>query len=123
MTHLSTLQCSMYADRELPETEIEWIDGHIESCPDCRASVKRFVEEKTLITQALKTEDTVVVPTAVPKFKKPLSLKGFAMANLVTGLVIWVMQILWKTLFRELVVNALIQATSIYIPGVYIDVA
>ena len=55
----------------------------------------------------------------IPAFKKPASLRGFALANILTGLVIWLAQFLWKTIFGELFMNAASWLTSIYIPDVY----
>jgi len=46
-------------------------------------------------------------------------LRGFALANLATGLAIWLAQFLWKTLFGEVLVNATSWVTSIYLPDVY----
>jgi hypothetical protein len=52
----------------------------------------------------------------VPKFGKPIGLREFAIANLVTGLTIWVVQFLWKTLFGELLVSAFSWITLITVP-------
>lgn len=120
MTHMTDLQCSMYIDEALPRVEADAIAGHIESCSLCQARLAEFSDEKRLIGTALSIDDADVVPNViVPKFAKPASLRQFAIANVITGLVVWLAQFLWKTLFGELIVNAFTWITLIPIPDVY----
>ena len=118
MTHLTDLQCSMYADEELPGVEVETVASHIESCDLCRDRLAEFVTEKRLIGAALAIDDVAIPKIVVPKFTKPAKLRTFAIANVVTGLVFWLTQFLWKTLFGELVVSAFSWITFITIPDV-----
>ena len=106
MIHLTDLQCSMYIDEALPGVEADTIVSHIESCSPCRTRLAEFIDEKRLISTALNIDETIVVPNVVPKFSRPVGLREFAMANVITGLAIWLAQFLWKTLFGELIVNA-----------------
>ncbi len=120
MTHLTNLQFSMYADLALVSAEAKVVTGHIESCPICRNRLAEIVEEKRLIESAFGIEDGIVVPDlVVPKFGKPLGLREFAIANLVTGLTIWFVPFLWKTLFGELLVNAFSWITLIPVPDLF----
>ncbi len=108
----------MFADGALTGDEAETVNTHLSTCSDCQARVDEFNKESQMIRQALGVEETVTVPQ-MPKFSKPLSLRGFAMVNVMTGLVVWSGQFLWKTLFGELIVEAATQVTAIYIPDVY----
>ena len=119
MNHLTDLQCSMYIDEALPAVEVDTVASHIESCSPCRARLAEFVDEKRLISTALNIGETVAVPNVVPKFSRPVGLREFAIANVITGLVVWLAQFLWKTLFGELIVNAISWITLIPIPDAY----
>ena len=118
MNHLTDLQCSMYVDEALEHGDVEAITQHLESCSDCQTRINEFAEEKRLIRVTLTVEDSVVVPGVMPKFKKPLGLREFAIANLVTGLLVWLAQFVWKALFGELVITAF-SWFSVPVPDVY----
>ena len=109
----------MYIDEALPAVEVDTVASHIESCSPCRARLAEFVDEKRLISTALNIGETVAVPNVVPKFSRPVGLREFAIANVITGLVVWLAQFLWKTLFGELIVNAISWITLIPIPDAY----
>ncbi|NKC00765.1 MAG: hypothetical protein GKR90_20030 [Pseudomonadales bacterium] len=117
MSHLTQLQLSMYADNALSGEEVAAAKAHLDSCPDCRTQWVAFQQESRVLTGTIKEEAPVEV--VIPKFKRPISLRGFAMANIATGLVIWLAQFLWKTLFGELIMNAAARITSIYVPDAY----
>lgn len=119
MTHLTDLQCSMYADAALPDDEAGSVESHTQTCESCRAQLAVYVQEKQLIANVLITEDLdIVTPTEIPKFSRPISLRSFAMANLITGLAFWLAQFLWKTLLGEVAVDTFTRYTSIAIPDV-----
>lgn len=107
MNHLTDLQCSMFADSGLAARETEAVVGHLESCGDCRARVEEHRRERNLISTALRAQDIAAPELAAPKFSRPAGLREFALANLVTGGVIWLAQFLWKTAFGELMMTAL----------------
>jgi hypothetical protein len=110
----------MYVDEALPKAEVSTIALHIESCPQCRIRLAEFHKEKQLIGAALYAEDPSAVPAIkLPNFTKPISLRGFAMANVITGLLIWLAQFLWKTIFGELIISAFTRITLIQIPDAY----
>ncbi|MCB1693111.1 MAG: hypothetical protein KDI19_10115 [Pseudomonadales bacterium] len=118
MSHLTALQCSMYADAALDEAEIALASAHLDGCPLCRERVAAYAAERKLI-QTTMSAMHVDVPGALPRFRRPLGLRGFAIANLATALVVWFAQFLWKTLFGELVVDVFSEVTSIYLPSAY----
>ena len=120
MTHPSELKLSMYADDALGAEEAASLRQHIDSCPTCRAALAAVRDEAQLIGAALKIEEPGMDSAiAVPKFSRPTSLSGFALANVVAGLAVWLAQFLWKTVFGELVFNAASWVASIYLPDVY----
>ena len=120
MTHSTDLQLSMYADAGLPADEAVVVSRHLETCATCQAKLAAAKDETRFIAAALQTEPHEVTPQlAMPKFSRPASLRDFAMANVATGLVIWLAQFLWKTLFGELAMNAATWITSIYLPDIY----
>ena len=120
MTHLTQLQLSMLADKALPADESSAATEHVESCASCRLRLAAVQSEVQLIARALQIETCKEsIEATMPKFSRPATLRGFALANLGTGLVIWLAQFLWKTLFGELIVNATTWATSIYLPDIY----
>ncbi|MBV1876787.1 MAG: hypothetical protein KUG79_04000 [Pseudomonadales bacterium] len=118
MTHLTELQYSMYADEALPPAEVKHVKAHISACKDCQLRFTAYSDEKRLIRNALSVEQLVAIPGVLPKFTKPVSLQTFALANVITGLVIWLAQFLWKTLFGEFVVN-LFSWFAFPLPDVY----
>ena len=117
MTHPTRLQLSMHADSELSSEEAITVAEHVESCAACQAKLAAARSEARFITSAMQIEAASDV--VVPKFSRPLSLRSFALANLATGLTIWLAQFLWKTLFGELIVNATTWLTSLYLPDIY----
>ena len=120
MTHPSELKLSMYADAALGAEEAASLQQHIDSCPACQAALAAVRDEAQLIGAALQIDEPgMAAATRVPKFSKPTSLSGFALANVVAGLGVWLAQFLWKTVFGELVVNAASWVASIYLPDVY----
>ena len=120
MTHPSELQLSMHADDALSGDDAAVVAKHLESCAVCQSRYAVFRAEAQFIASAMMAEagDESLAPTA-PKFARSTSLRSFALANLATGLVIWLGQFLWKTLFGELIVNATTRVTSVYLPDVY----
>ena len=120
MTHATRLQLSMHADNALSDNEAIEVAGHIESCPDCQKSLVALRDEVRFMHTALQIEAPEISrDVVVPKFSAPSGLRGFALANLATGLVIWSAQFLWKTIFGEVIMNATTWATSIYLPDIY----
>ena len=120
MTHLTQLQLSMHADNALSADEAIAVTEHVDSCAICKSRLAAVRDEVRFIASALQLEaPEAALEVAVPEFSRPMSLRGFALANLGTGLVIWLAQFLWKTLFGELIVNAADWATSLYLPDIY----
>lgn len=120
MIHLTDLQCSMYCDNAVIPAESAVITQHLESCTLCRTRVAQFLDEKQLISAALETEaaDLVAIPE-LPRFSNPVRIRDFAIANVLTGVVVWLAQFVWKTLFGELVMDGLSWITSIFIPDLF----
>lgn len=118
MTHLTELQCGMFADGALAGAESDAVVAHLASCVDCHARLAALREESAMIRAALSRVADVEVP-ATPTFRRPLSLGTFAIANIGTGLVVWLAQFLWKTLFGELVINLAADMTALYVPNAY----
>lgn len=118
MTHATELELSMLADEALPAASAERVTAHLGACETCQARLTALQAESRYLAAAMRVE-TLEPERAIPKFTRPASLRGFALANVATALVIWLMQFLWKTLFGELVVNAASWATSLYLPDIY----
>ena len=110
----------MLADSALPAEEATWVTSHVETCDVCRTQLQALQQEKQHLTSALRTDtlehDREIV---IPRFSRPISLRGFALANIATALVIWFAQFLWKTLFGEVIVNTAAWLTSLYSPDIY----
>lgn len=126
MDHLTELQFSMLADNALAADEAQLVESHLAECPDCRLRADQFRAESQQMRASLKTGDELELPATMPAMPGRMRLRDFAMANIATGVVIWLAQFLWKTIFGELVVNALTRLTAIYIPDTYelaVDVA
>jgi len=126
VTHATPLQISMLADHGLPSAESLVLSQHVEDCAACKASLTKYRNEVRLLQGALQQETSAasealeIPPTMpVPKFSRPATLRGFALANVTTGLVIWLAQFLWKTIFGELIMNTTSWITSIYLPDMY----
>ena len=116
--HLTDLQCAMYADGALAGEERQAVEQQLADCQNCAARVAAFKAEGALIRESLSIDEAIDIPE-MPSFKAPISLKNFALANIMTGLVVWLGQFLWKTIFGELVINAIDQLSAIYIPDTY----
>ncbi|MGI9325857.1 MAG: hypothetical protein ACR2PZ_11605 [Pseudomonadales bacterium] len=120
MSHPTQLQLSMHADEALPAQEALAIAAHVETCTTCQATLAANRDELRFIASAMLIESPEMTrEVVVPKFARPTSLRGFALANLATGLVIWLAQFLWKTIFGEVIMNATTWLTSVYLPDIY----
>lgn len=120
MTHPAQLKLSMHADEALPPDEADQVAAHVDTCEFCQAQLSILRTETQHLVTALRAdtlEDGREV--VVPKFFRPTSLRGFALANIGTALLIWLAQFLWKTLFGEMVLNMATWLTSIYTPDIY----
>lgn len=118
MLHLTDLQLSMYADGALLASELAEHEAHLNGCAHCQARLQAQRGEVRQLSTTL-LQDADLFERAIPSFKRPASLREFAIANIATVLVIWLAQFLWKTLFGELVMNAASWATSVYAPDTY----
>ena len=116
MNDPSPLELSMYADGELSGAAAEAVAAHVESSEMYRDQVALLQDESRQLGAAMRME---MEDVPVPQFSRPASLRGFAMANVATGLVIWLAQFLWKTLFGEVIVEATTWLTSVYLPDIY----
>lgn len=119
MSHPSQLQLSMHADQALPADEAEQVAAHVAACAECAAQLSALQQETRHISATLELEADQSAEVVIPKFKQPATLRSFALANVATGLAIWLAQFLWKTIFGELVMNTLDWLTSIYLPDIY----
>ncbi|MEQ8691925.1 MAG: hypothetical protein RIC89_13960 [Pseudomonadales bacterium] len=117
--HLTDLTLSLLADGELDEAQTIQSQAHLQQCAACQSRLDATRAELTAFQTALSLGETAPDEIVIPDFKRPASLRGFALANIATGLVIWLAQFLWKTLFGELFVNAASWLTSIYVPDIY----
>ncbi len=116
MTHLSELQLSMYADGALESDEAT---SHLDSCVNCQALATKYVSEKRSIGAVLQEHDVAETPDfEVPQFSRPASFSRFAIANIIMGLIVWIAQFLWKSVFEGLIFETL-SWFSIPIPDVY----
>jgi len=119
MSHPTPLQMSMYADNALPADEANIVVSHLDTCDACRTLLSAHQSETLFLNSAMHNDEPDLAELVIPEFSRPASLRGFAMVNLATGLVIWAAQFLWKTIFGELIVNAADWLTSIYLPDIY----
>ena len=120
MTHLSELQISQFADGGLPDAELPSVQKHLDVCATCQNNLLNTTHEVAVFQAALNTDLSNATPTTtIPAFVYPTSLSRFAMVNIATGLVIWLAQFLWKTIFGEVVINGAGWLTSIYLPDLY----
>jgi hypothetical protein len=117
MTHPTQLELSMYADEALLADEANQMASHVDGCEICQAQLSALDAERQQLFAALHTDTMGEV--VVPKFVRPSNLRGFALANVATALLIWFAQFLWKTLFGEMVMNMATWFTSIYTPDIY----
>jgi len=119
MGHLTDLQCSMYVDGALTSEQYNTLGDHLAGCTACQARLSVFKEDQGIIAIAMTNQTEVVPHMAPPKFKKPVGLREFAVANLLTGLLFWFAQFSSKAIFGELVVDGFSWLTSIFVPDVY----
>ncbi len=119
MSHPTPLQMSMYADNALSADEATEVVSHLDNCAACQTLLSAYQDETQYLATAIQNDDPDLAELVIPEFSRPASLRGFAMVNLATGLVIWAAQFLWKTIFGELIVNAADWLTSIYLPDIY----
>lgn len=118
-THPTDLLLAMFADGEINNDAAQQTQQHLESCKMCQTKVKALTQETAMILSTLHINYAGLDDLVIPKFKRPANLKGFAMANIATGLLVWLAQFLWKTLFGELFMSAVAWISSVYVPGVY----
>lgn len=118
MNHLTDLQLSMHADAALPEDESVMVERHLETCAACQAKLTETSDELGVLALALQSQP-LEAPATIPPFVYPTSISRFAMVNIATGLVIWLAQFLWKTIFGEMVMNGAAWLSSIYVPDLY----
>ncbi len=116
MSRPSPLELSMYADGALTGADAEAVAAEVAASETYRSEVALLKDESRQLGTAMGME---IEDLPVPAFPRPASLRGFAMANVVTGLVIWLAQFLWKTLFGEVIVEATTWLTSVYLPDIY----
>lgn len=117
MSHPNLLELSMLTDGALDPTEADAIRAHVETCTVCQAQVTELRTTGEYLNTAMQMDNDADLQ--IPKFSRPVSLRNFALANVATGLAIWLGQFLWKTIFGEVVVNAASWFTSIYLPDIY----
>lgn len=119
MNHLTDLELSMLSDEALLPDQAALAADHLSSCASCRNRLADYVQEREILSASLKTMELEVPEIETPTFSKPITLKQFAIANVITGLILWLTQFLWKTLFGELVISAITELTTIYFPGAF----
>ena len=128
MSHLTSLQISIYVDEYVDESlatnspEREAIEAHARQCDSCQSKLSAAQQERALLRDAMVSESANELTEGalvIPKFNRPTRLRDFALANIATGLVIWLAGFLWKTLFGELTITALTWLTSTYLPDIY----
>jgi cytoskeletal protein CcmA (bactofilin family) len=119
MSHLTELQFSMYLDQAVPNDELATLEQHLRDCSQCEHRANQLSLEAKLISAALAFNDeTIPAPPAI-KFARPIGLREFAIANVATGVVFWLAQFLWKTIFGEFIINGLTRISALYVPDVY----
>ena len=115
MSHLSELELNALLDAQAQSTS-----EHLSQCTRCQAQLAALDQERQLITTVMAADaEEFATSVVIPKFSPPASLTRFALFNLSTALVIWLGQFLWKTIFGELIMNALTTVTSVYVPDLY----
>lgn len=119
MPHLTDLQCSMYVDGALTSDESNALDDHVAGCAACQTRLSVFKEDQGFISIAMTNQFEAVPHLEPPKFKKPVGLREFAVANILTGMLFWFAQFSSKAIFGEIVVDGFSWLTSIFVPDVY----
>lgn len=119
MSHMTELQFSMYLDAAIPSDELAGLELHLKNCSDCEHRANQLSHERELISVSLAFDDEAIpVPPAI-KFARPIGFREFAIANVATGVVFWLAQFLWKTIFGELIINGLARISALYVPDTY----
>jgi len=120
MTHLSELQLSQFADNGMPRPDMPAAEQHLDNCTTCQSNLLNATKEVAIFRAALEADLAKTAPAiTIPAFVYPTSVSRFAMVNIATGLIIWLAQFLWKTVFGEVVMNGAGWLTSIYVPDLY----
>ncbi len=120
MTHPTQLELAMHADNALSNDEASLIDSHVDTCSFCQKRLSALQLETQHMAAALRADVLQYDPElVVPRFSRPISLRGFALANIATALTIWFAQFLWKTLFGEVILNSAAWLTSLFSPNIY----
>ena len=115
MTHLTDLQCAMFSDGELPALGLQEVNDHAAVCTDCNARLQAFVGERKIVEAVVQMPE----PVAVPKFKRPVGLREFALANLATGAIAVVVPMFWKLIYGSLLDEAFARVVSLLLPDEY----
>jgi cytoskeletal protein CcmA (bactofilin family) len=76
----SPLVRSMYADGELPAADAAALEAHLESCAACRARLGVLRAERAALRALLGDAEPAAV--AVPRFERPLGVRGLALLGL-----------------------------------------
>lgn len=112
MTHITELQFSMWADSAISGDELAVLEQHAGNCEVCRARHQACLGERQRLVSALVDEPASERQLVVPTFRRPPTLRAFALANVVTGLLVWLLQFVWKTLLGEFFTDLIISAFS-----------
>ncbi len=102
----------MYVDGALEADEHIGVSEHLAECETCALQIDAWRNERNLIQSSVTSLEGLEVPAEMPRFRRRVGLREFAMVNLATGGLIWVLQFVWKTLFGELAVELLFTALS-----------
>ena len=92
MSDLTPLQLSMLADKALEGDEADAVARQLANSEADQARFDVFQSEARALSASLQMDTDLEV--SIPQFKRPLTLRGFAMANIATGLVLWLAQFL-----------------------------
>lgn len=107
MNHKTALEYSMYADGALAPAAAAALEARAADSPALAAQLAAALAERQAISTAMQQQaleaPAISHQTFKPRWAGSLSLRNFAIANIATGLLIWLTQFLWKTLFGELV--------------------
>ena len=117
MSELTPLQLSMHADKALEREDADAVQAQLANSEADQARFDVYQSEARALSASMQMETDLEL--SIPKFKRPLTLRGFAMANIATGLVLWLAQFLWKTLFGEFLMDMTARISSVYLPDTY----
>ena len=125
MKHPTQLQLMLYAESALhpkeDATALTAITDHLQSCEQCRSLTEALQSEARNFSKAL-AHEVDAQPLQAPnpeRFRRKLQLRGLTLATVVASLVTGLVQWSWKTLFEELVFNALAWGTETWTPGFF----